>query len=148
MARVFLKKGREEAPSHGHPWVFSGAIARVEGEIEAGGIADLFSQAGAFLGRGFYNPHSQIAIRLLSRQPVAIDKPFFRERIQAALAIRKPILSAETAAGATEAAEGDPLVKGGPLASDPLVRATSGFSKPPEPKVALWPVTLWSGEYL
>jgi 23S rRNA (cytosine1962-C5)-methyltransferase len=108
MVRVFLKRGREEAPSRGHPWVFSGAIERVEGETDAGGIVDLFSHAGAFLGRGFYNPRSQIAFRLLSRQPVAIDKAFFRERIQAALAIRKPILSAETAAGATE---GDPLVR-------------------------------------
>lgn len=120
MARVFLKKGKEEAPFRGHPWVFSGAIKRVEGEVEPGGIADLFSHAGAFLGRGFYNPRSQIAVRLLSRQSVAIDKAFFRERIQAALAIRKPILSAETAAGST--AEDGPSAKGDPLVR---VRATS-----------------------
>jgi 23S rRNA (cytosine1962-C5)-methyltransferase len=109
MIEIFLKQGREEAPSRGHPWVFSGAIERVEGEIEAGGIVDLFSHAGEFLGRGFYNPHSQIAVRLLTRQPVAIDKAFFRGRIESALAIRKPILSPETSAGAAEAG-------GGPLA--------------------------------
>ena len=109
MARVFLKQGREEAPSRGHPWVFSGAIERVEGETEAGGIVDLFSHAGAFLGRGYYNPASQIAVRLLSRQPVAIDKAFFRGRMEAALAIRKPILSPETTSCRLIHAEGDLL---------------------------------------
>jgi len=109
MAGVFLKQGREEAPSRGHPWVFSGAIERVEGEIEAGGIVDLFAHAGAFLGRGYYNPRSQIAVRLLSRQPVVIDKAFFRGRIESALAIRKSILSSETTACRLIHAEGDLL---------------------------------------
>jgi 23S rRNA (cytosine1962-C5)-methyltransferase len=127
MIKVLLKQGREEAPSRGHPWVFSGAIERVEGKIEVGGIADLFTHAKEFLGRGYYNPRSQIAVRLLARQPVAIDKAFFKGRMEAALALRKPILSSETTAGAT--AGGDPLVKaeGGPLVSDPFgQRATSG----------------------
>ena len=106
MARVLLKQGREEAPSRGHPWVFSGAIARVEGEVDAGGIVDLFSHAGEFLGRGYYNPRSQIAVRLLARQPVAIDKAFFRERMETALAIRRPILSSETTAGARATSSG------------------------------------------
>jgi len=106
MARVLLKQGREEAPSRGHPWVFSGAIERVEGEIEAGGIVDLFSHAGEFLGRGYYNPRSQIAVRLLARQPVAIDKAFFRGRMESALALRKHILSPETAAGARATSSG------------------------------------------
>jgi 23S rRNA (cytosine1962-C5)-methyltransferase len=109
MIKVFLKQGREEAPSRGHPWVFSGAIERVEGNIEAGGIADLFTHAKEFLGRGYYNPHSQIAVRLLTRQLVAIDKAFFRERIQAALALRRPILTPETTACRLIHAEGDLL---------------------------------------
>jgi 23S rRNA (cytosine1962-C5)-methyltransferase len=99
MAKVFLRQGREEAPSRGHPWVFSGAIERVEGEVDAGGIVDLFAHAGEFLGRGYYNHCSQIAVRLLSRNPVEIDKAFFQERIKGALAIRKSILSPETTAG-------------------------------------------------
>jgi 23S rRNA (cytosine1962-C5)-methyltransferase len=108
MGRVFLKQAREGALFHGHPWVFSGAIARVEGEVDAGGIVDLFSYEGDFLGRGYYNPCSQIAIRLLSRQPVAIDKAFFRERIEKAVGLRELVLSEETTAGSTE---GDLLVK-------------------------------------
>jgi 23S rRNA (cytosine1962-C5)-methyltransferase len=109
MLKVLLKRGREEAPSHGHPWVFSGAIERVEGKIEAGGIADLFTHAKEFLGRGYYNPRSQIAVRLLSRQRVAIDKDFFRGRMEAAFAIRTPILSSETTACRLIHAEGDLL---------------------------------------
>jgi 23S rRNA (cytosine1962-C5)-methyltransferase len=109
MARIFLKKGREEAPSRGHPWVFSGAVERVEGEIDPGGIIDLFSHVGEFIGRGYYNPRSQIAVRLLARQPTAIDKDFFRERIEAALALRKPILTPETTACRLTHAEGDLL---------------------------------------
>ncbi|OGP93809.1 MAG: hypothetical protein A2Z19_03365 [Deltaproteobacteria bacterium RBG_16_54_18] len=118
MTKIFLKKRREEALVRGHPWVFSGGIARVEGSTDAGEIVDVFSHIGAFIGRGYYNPNSQIAVRLLARSPVEIDKAFFRGRIEAALDLRKSILSAETAAGATEAEDG-------PLASDPLVRATS-----------------------
>jgi 23S rRNA (cytosine1962-C5)-methyltransferase len=109
MTKVFLKQGREEAPSRGHPWVFSGAIDRVEGEVDAGGLVDLFTHAGQFLGRGYYNPCSQIAIRLLTRQPVAIDEAFFQERIEGALAIRKPILSSETTACRLIHSEGDLL---------------------------------------
>jgi len=109
MVKVLLKQGREEAPSRGHPWVFSGAIERVEGKVDAGGLVDLFTHAGQFLGRGYYNPCSQIAIRLLSRQPVAIDKAFFQERIEGALAIRKPILSPETTACRLIHSEGDLL---------------------------------------
>jgi 23S rRNA (cytosine1962-C5)-methyltransferase len=109
MIKVFLKKGREEAPSRGHPWVFSGAIERVEGEIEVGGLADLFTHAKEFLGRGYYNPRSQIAVRLLTRQPVAINKAFFRGRMQAAFALRKAILSSETTACRLIHAEGDLL---------------------------------------
>jgi 23S rRNA (cytosine1962-C5)-methyltransferase len=109
MAEVFLKQGREEAPSRGHPWVFSGAIERVEGEVDAGGIVDLFSHEREFLGRGYYNPRSQIVVRLLARQPVAIDKNFFKERIEGALNLRKPILSEETTACRLIHAEGDLL---------------------------------------
>jgi 23S rRNA (cytosine1962-C5)-methyltransferase len=109
MIKVFLKQGREEAPARGHPWVFSGAIERVEGEVDAGGLVDLFTHAKGFIGRGYYNPHSQIAFRLLTRQPVAIDKDFFRQRIQTALALRKSILSSKTTACRLIHAEGDLL---------------------------------------
>ena len=100
----------------GHPWVFSGGIARVEGPTDAGEVVDVFSHFGAFIGRGYYNPSSQIAVRLLARSPVEIDKDFFRRRIEQAIALRQPILTEDTnvGSGATNScrlihAEGDLL---------------------------------------
>jgi 23S rRNA (cytosine1962-C5)-methyltransferase len=107
MAKIFLKKGREKAPAQGHPWVFSRAIERVEGKVDAGGIVDLFSHEGEFLGRGYYNPCSQIAVRVLVYTPNEIDKTFFQERIRQAQELRKAILSEETTACRIIHAEGD-----------------------------------------
>src|SRR5690606_3118321 len=47
-----------------HPWIFSGAVARVVGDPEAGAEVDVLGADGAFLGRGLFNPHSQIRVRL------------------------------------------------------------------------------------
>ncbi|HEY9842607.1 MAG TPA: hypothetical protein V6D23_19240, partial [Candidatus Obscuribacterales bacterium] len=65
-ARAILKKGREKSIQGRHPWLFSGGIAKVEGEAAAGDILSLYDASGGFLAKGFYNPHSQIALRLLS----------------------------------------------------------------------------------
>lgn len=108
MATVFLKEGRESTVLRGHPWVFSGAIAQVQGG-EAGGIVDLCDCSGTFLARGYYNPRSQIAVRVLSRQRVKIDEAFFRQRLQRGIAWREGILSADTNACRLINAEGDLL---------------------------------------
>lgn len=77
-----------------HPWVFSGAIAKVEGEVEKGAVADLFSADGKFLAKGYYNPDSNIAIRILSFESDAkIDLDFFVEKITAAWKNRQRFLS-------------------------------------------------------
>ncbi len=65
-ARVILKKGREKSIQGRHPWLFSGGIHAIEGKAEPGEILSLYSASGEFLAKGFYNPHSQIALRLLS----------------------------------------------------------------------------------
>src|SRR4030042_2410340 len=109
MAKVFLKEGREEAPSRGHPWIFSGAIDKIEGKVDAGGIVDLFSHEREFMGRGYYNPRSQIAVRLLVSKPVEIDDTFFQGRIKQAISHRKSLLSPETTACRLIHAEGDLL---------------------------------------
>jgi 23S rRNA (cytosine1962-C5)-methyltransferase len=71
----------------------------MEGAEDAGEIVDVFSCIGAFIGRGYYNPHSQIAARLLARSPIEINKDFFQERIKQAIALRRHILTGETTAG-------------------------------------------------
>lgn len=84
MPKLFLKPGRDRAVRRFHPWIFSGAVGRREGEAEPGAVVDVFGADAKFLARGFYNPHSQIVCRLLTWQEQEIGREFFRERIAAA----------------------------------------------------------------
>lgn len=88
--KIFLKKGKEESLLRRHPWVFSGAIARVSQEIEEGEIVDVFTSTGEFIARG----HSQvgsIAVRVLTFDDVAIDQRWWNERIASALEVRRAL---------------------------------------------------------
>ena len=60
MRKIILKTGREKALLRRHPWVFSGAIADVEGNPGIGETVDVFSSRGEFLARGAFSPESQI----------------------------------------------------------------------------------------
>lgn len=64
--RVYLKPGREASIQRRHPWVFSGGIARVEGQPAPGALVALHSAEGKFLAWGHYSAASQIRVRLLS----------------------------------------------------------------------------------
>lgn len=91
---VKLKKNEEHRIVRGHLWAFSNEIASIEGAPEAGDIVALRSHAGKFLGTGFYNPHSLIAVRILSREEEEIDFHFFKKRIERADALRKKFIPA------------------------------------------------------
>lgn len=86
--RVVLKPGRDFSVRAGHPWVFSGAIARVEGEGAAGCPAEVRAADGRVLGWGTWNPATSIAIRMMTRGARPIDAELVRERIARALALR------------------------------------------------------------
>jgi len=60
---IILKKGRSTSLLRGHPWLFSGAIARIEGKPAAGDIALTRDFSGKPLALGFYNPQTDIAFR-------------------------------------------------------------------------------------
>src|SRR5947208_8171126 len=76
-----------------HPWVYAGAVAVVEGEPADGDEVDLVSSAGHFVARGLYNGKSKIRVRLYGWDPtVALDRAFFRSRLEAALRLRGPLL--------------------------------------------------------
>jgi 23S rRNA (cytosine1962-C5)-methyltransferase len=88
-ASLILAPGREKSLKRHHPWVFSGAIARVEGKAEAGETVALVSASGEFLAWAAYNPRSQIAARVWSwRREETIDAAFFARRIAASVAAR------------------------------------------------------------
>jgi len=93
MTRLILKPGREKSLKRHHPWVFAGAIARVEGDPESGETVELRSAEGAFLAVAAYSPQSQIRARVWAWEERAIDIAFFRERITQAAQARETLLA-------------------------------------------------------
>jgi 23S rRNA (cytosine1962-C5)-methyltransferase len=86
--KIILKRGKEKPILRGHPWVFSGAVEKVEGEISSGEVGEIYSKEGQFLGLGHLNPRSQIILRLLTRKKEELGENFYRERILRAVALR------------------------------------------------------------
>jgi len=91
MARVTLLKGKEKRILYGHPWVYKSDIADAEPDALPGSIVDVFSSRNVFLARAFYNPVSQISLRILTYEHENIDYGFFYNRIQAAWDYRKKV---------------------------------------------------------
>ncbi len=90
MPALILKPGREHSLRCRHPWIFSGAVARVEDEPAAGATVDVLSADGKFLARAAYSPASQIRARVWTFDPEEdVDAAFFRRRIQGALEARR-----------------------------------------------------------
>jgi 23S rRNA (cytosine1962-C5)-methyltransferase len=87
-ARVLLRKGRARPLWYGHPWVYANAVERVEGAPEPGDVVSLADHDGRFIGRGFYNPRSQIPVRLCTRADEPVDAAFFAARVARARRIR------------------------------------------------------------
>ena len=85
-----LKPHKEESLQSGHLWIFSGALQQPPSWIEPGGLVDVKSSTGQFVARGYYNPRTDIAIRLLTRNiEQIIDEDFLRKRIRSAVDLRK-----------------------------------------------------------
>jgi 23S rRNA (cytosine1962-C5)-methyltransferase len=88
---LHIRKGHERRLLLGHPWVFSNEIMSDLREFEPGSLVDVYTHGKTFVGRGYVNPHSLIAVRLLSPRREAIDGAFFRRRIEAALRRREQL---------------------------------------------------------
>ena len=107
--RIVLKPAREKSLRHRHPWVFSGAVERVEGEPAKGDTVVVSAKDGAFLARAAYCPDSQIRARVWSFDPAeTVDAAFIRRRLQASIA-RRRILAAGSNAMRLVHAESDGL---------------------------------------
>lgn len=93
-ASIILKPKREKSLLNRHPWVFSGAVARIDGQPRPGDTVDVLAADGRWLARGAYSPHSQIRVRAWSfEQTEAIDPGFFQRRLQQALDLRRQNLA-------------------------------------------------------
>ena len=109
LPRIILKRGKEKPVLRGHPWVFSGAVAKIEGEVSPGEVGQVYSQGGQFLGLGHINPHSQIIVRLLTQKKEELGEEFFRERISRAMSLREDWSRKKTNAYRVINGEGDYL---------------------------------------
>lgn len=85
--KVILRKGKEESLRRFHPWVFSGAIARMDDTIEEGDVVSVYTADGKFIAVGHYQIGS-IAVRVLDFTEREINKDFYVERLQRAFDMR------------------------------------------------------------
>lgn len=88
--KVYLKPGKEESLKRFHPWVFSGAIARIESEPEEGEIVDVYTSKKEFIACGHYQIGS-IAVRVLSFAQLEINREFWKSRLAVALDLRRSL---------------------------------------------------------
>jgi 23S rRNA (cytosine1962-C5)-methyltransferase len=111
MNSIHLKPGREKSILHDHPWIFSGAIERLEGSPQSGETILVVDAAGHALGKAAYSPSSQIRARMWTRSvDLAVDADFLRTRLQTALDLRRvSVPPAETDALRLVFAESDGL---------------------------------------
>ena len=99
MVKVFLRAGKDEPLRRFHPWVFSGAIARVEGDPADGDIAGVYDKRGDLLGVGHFH-HGSIAVRILSFDPADLEsEQFWTDRLRNALRVREVAIRPAESAG-------------------------------------------------
>ena len=90
--KIYLKKNEEKRIKKGHPWIFSNEVSHLDGNTENGGVVEVYDYRKKFLAVAYFNPHSLIALRVLSVNNEAIDKNFFEKRIKEAFFYREKVL--------------------------------------------------------
>jgi 23S rRNA (cytosine1962-C5)-methyltransferase len=88
MKILSLKKKEERRVLRGHPWIFSNELREVPQDVPPGSIVDIRDSLGSYVGRGYFNPRTLIAIRMLTRHQENIDRAFFLKRIERARDLR------------------------------------------------------------
>ena len=95
-----------------HPWIFQKLVARPEPKPKPGSLVDVINVDGEWIGRGFYNGHSRIAVRILETHPdIPIDAGWFSRKIAEAVSLRRDVLKLDEVSNAWRVvhAEGDGL---------------------------------------
>ena len=87
MIKIILRKGREESLRRFHPWVFSGAVAEIQGDPSEGDVVAVYASDGSFLAYGHYQIGS-IAVRVLSFDDSAVRPDFWEVMLSKALNVR------------------------------------------------------------
>ena len=89
-AKITLKPGKEKRVYTLHPWIFKSDIDQVDAQCLPGDTVDIMSSKGRFLARGYYNPNSQIALRIMTyHEDEAVDRALIFRRIHEAVEYRR-----------------------------------------------------------
>lgn len=91
LVEIQLKKGREKSLQQRHPWIFSGAIEKVNGKPQAGDLVQLVDSDGRYAATAYYNAQSQIQARILTWAEETIDETFWRKALQRAFVLRQSL---------------------------------------------------------
>ena len=92
MHKVYLKPGKEESLKRFHPWIFSGAISRFDGEPEEGEVVEVYTSKKEFIAEGHFQIGS-IAVRVLSFRQEPINHDFWKRKLEIAYDMRVPLES-------------------------------------------------------
>lgn len=135
--RLVLSKGREKSLLRRHPWIFSGAVARLEGKAGSGETVDIVDWQGRWLARGAYSPASQIRARVWTfDHEEQIDIAFFTRRLKRAqrwrdwLANRDGLDSYRLIAGESDGLPGITIDRFGPFLVLQLLSAGAEYQRP------------------
>lgn len=111
LPQIVLKKGKAKPVEARHPWIFAASVGKVRGDPRPGDLVEVCDPAGTFVGTGYYNPRSQIVVRILSwDQAEEITPGFVKRRLAQAMALRDRIgIPARTDAYRLVHSEGDGL---------------------------------------
>ena len=90
MHKVYLKPGKEDSLKRFHPWIFSGAIARFDGEPDEGEVVEVYTSKKEFIAEGHFQIGS-IAVRVLSFRQEPIDHDFWKRKLEIAYDMRRSI---------------------------------------------------------
>lgn len=92
MTKAYLNRKISQRVANGHPWIFGNEIDKINGQVQAGDIVEVYTHDQKFIGKGYINPKSQIMVRLLTRDKnEVIDELFFFNKIKAAWNYRQKI---------------------------------------------------------
>ncbi len=94
---IRLQPGEQDRLLAGHPWIYRNEVEGWPPNVEPGDLVDVVDSRGRFLGRGYLNPRSNIAIRLFGRDRVPIDLGFFVGRVRQAQTWREKLLGKRSA---------------------------------------------------
>jgi len=94
---IRLRPGEQDRLLAGHPWVYQNELEGWPPDVAPGDLVDLHDSQGHFLGRGYLNPRTTLAVRVLARGRVPVDQEFFLSRIRQAMALRERFMGGRVA---------------------------------------------------